>query len=148
MELSVSYQNYMEWTGLDNTIHKAWTNAEGKYHKEDGPAHIIYHSDGLIFEEFFYMNGVHHRENGPSYISYFKNGLISTKEYHLRGFLHRMNGPAIIWYNRDSSIELEQFYKQGEPMGNDAYGFWNLFDNLTEDERKHPDILMYIARYS
>jgi hypothetical protein len=52
MELSVSYQNYREWTGLDSLIHKAWINAEGKYHKEDGPAHIIYYSDGLIFEEF------------------------------------------------------------------------------------------------
>ena len=43
---------------------KVWTNSQGNYHNEEGPAIIF--SNG---ENFWYINGERHREDGPAIIT-------------------------------------------------------------------------------
>jgi len=72
-----------------NSYGKFWKNADGEYHREDGPA--IEYTDG---SKVWYLNDNCHREEGPA-VEYY-NG---TKEWYLHGELHREDGPAIEWSN-------------------------------------------------
>jgi hypothetical protein len=104
----------------DGSYRRVWRNASCDYHREDGPALICYYPDGSIKVEFFYINGKSHRELGP----------------------------ADIYYDPDESISLEEFYLNGEFIGRDKKGFWALWDRLTEDKRKNPELLKYLVRFS
>ncbi|MEJ0044270.1 MAG: hypothetical protein WDM81_19535 [Rhizomicrobium sp.] len=74
----------------------------GKEHREDGPAIILYHEGG-IGTELWYLRGKKHRENGPAAVSYF-NGVTISEEYHQHGLFHRLDGPALIWRNPDNGL--------------------------------------------
>ena len=64
------------------------------------------------------------------------------------GELHREDGPAIVWYNSDGSIYEGKFSLHGELIGYNEEGFWALWDNLTDDKRKNPELLKYLVRFS
>jgi hypothetical protein len=64
------------------------------------------------------------------------------------GYLHREDGPAIVWYNSDGSISEGKFSLNGELIGYNEEGFWALWDNLTEEQRKNPELLKYLVRFS
>ena len=64
------------------------------------------------------------------------------------GRIHREDGPALAYYHPDGSIEWEIFYLNGQLLDENREGFWKLWDNLTEEQRKVPDILKYLAKYS
>ncbi len=65
---------------------KAYRNAKGQFHREDGPAYIC--RDGT---EEWWFNGYLHRADGPAVI--FPDG---SHEWWLNGELHRTDGPAVI----------------------------------------------------
>lgn len=45
--------------------------------------------------------------------------------------LHREDGLAKIVCLSDGATNCEEFWINGEFLGNNKYGFWNLCDNLT-----------------
>jgi antitoxin component YwqK of YwqJK toxin-antitoxin module len=112
--------SYKETKYLGGSFDREWRNASGEYHRELAPAAICYYPDSSIKAEYFYINGKPHRELGP----------------------------AVIYYNGDGSIEIEEFWLQGECIGIEKKGFWALWDNLTEEQRKNPELLKYLARFS
>jgi hypothetical protein len=71
-----------------------------RFHKENGPAMVIYqnrYNKRLIW----YQNGGIHRLDGPAYMEFKKNKLKKTKEtkhiWYINGRVHREDGPAITW---------------------------------------------------
>ena len=112
--------SYEEIKFLDGSFRREWRAEDGKLHREYGPAYIHYYSDGSTKLEFFCLNGA----------------------------LHRELGPAEIRYDPDGSINRELFFLNGKLLGEKRGGFWKLWDNLTEEQRKVPDILKYLAKYS
>jgi antitoxin component YwqK of YwqJK toxin-antitoxin module len=112
--------SYEELKHSDGSFRRAWKNENGEFHRESGPALAYYNPDGSIKGEYFYLDGV----------------------------LHRELAPAAIWYYPDGSIEVESFYLNGECLGRDKKGFWTLWDCLTEDKRRNPELLKYLARFS
>jgi hypothetical protein len=112
--------SYFEWKNSSRFLNKEWKDEKGRYHREDGPAFIIYDPCGNIYYEGF----------------------------RLHGYQHRKFGPAEIHYNPDGSIYYECFYLEGVCLGREKIGFWALWERLTEVERNSPSILKYLARYS
>jgi len=54
--------------------------------------------------------------------------------------LHREDGPAI------DSVVGKQWYFNGERLGLDDYGFWDLWDRLTDEQRANPTLLKWMPR--
>jgi hypothetical protein len=65
---------------IDKNCDRCWYDAEGKLHREDGPA-----IEGWDGSNYWYHHGVFHRENGPAveYIS--GNKLLHVKRWYYRG---------------------------------------------------------------
>ena len=55
------------------------------YHRDDGPAVIRYHNNGIPKAEVYYYNNIKHRQDGPAVIRYGKNGETFDKEYWIDG---------------------------------------------------------------
>jgi antitoxin component YwqK of YwqJK toxin-antitoxin module len=108
----------------------------------------IKYSDGSTRKQWTNGNGEYHRESGPALAYYYPDGSIKGEYYHLDGVLHRELAPAAIWYYPDGSIEVESFYLNGECLGRDNKGFWAFWDRLTEDKRQNLELLKYLARFS
>ncbi len=64
-------------------------NAEGKLHREDGPA--VEHPDGYCG---WYRNGERHRLDGPAV-----EDADGTKAWYRNGKVHREDGPAVEYPN-------------------------------------------------
>jgi antitoxin component YwqK of YwqJK toxin-antitoxin module len=112
--------SYEETKLWDGSFDREWRTEDGKFHREDGPAIIWYYPNGSIKREYFYIDGKFHRELGP----------------------------AVICYNGDGSIKIERFYLNGEYLDYNKKGFWKLWDNLTEEQRRNPELLKCLARFS
>ncbi len=106
------------------------------------------HPDGSFRREWRAENGELHRELEPSIIHYNSDASILAECFHLNGVQHRELGPAFICYYLDGSIEWEDFYLNGEFIGRDKKGFWALWDRLTEDKRRSPEVLKCLSRFS
>jgi hypothetical protein len=70
---------------VDRNGSKFWSNKEGQYHREDGPAIIA--EDG---DKWWYNKGLPHREDGPAIEC--SNG---AKWWYVYGKRHRVDGPAV-----------------------------------------------------
>jgi hypothetical protein len=64
------------------------------------------------------------------------------------GRIHRRDGPALAYYHPDGSIQQEWFYFNAKFLGTDNEGFWNLWERLTEEQRRATEILKCLARFS
>jgi len=62
-----------------------WVNADGKLHRDDGPAVIDIENNYAAY----WINGKLHRDDGPAVID--KN----KKQWFINGVRHRDDGPAI-----------------------------------------------------
>ncbi len=105
-------------------------------HRDDGPAieEEIIDEDG---SKFWYKNGMYHREDGPA-AEYADGG----KFWYKNGMYHREDGPAF-----ESSDGVVEWYLNGKSYGWGAKGFWALWNRLTEDQRKNPNLLKYKEEY-
>jgi antitoxin component YwqK of YwqJK toxin-antitoxin module len=120
-----------------------WKNADGVLHRDDGPAIIIYFSNGTIESESFYINGKLHREDGPAIIIYFSNGTIESESFYISDKLHREDGPSQIYYNSDGSIDAEAFNISGV-----FFTFWEFWSYISEEKRQSHNMLKYLMRRS
>jgi hypothetical protein len=75
------------------------------------------------------------------------NGSFRREWRNISHQCHREDGPAIIYYHPDGSILEEDFYLNGKPLGPNKKGFWALWDRLTDDKRKNPELLKYLVRF-
>jgi hypothetical protein len=67
------------------------------YHREDGPAMIGYHPNGLVREKGWFIDGVGCREDGPAYIKFTLEGnpsFVGWSTKNSKGYIHRIDGPA------------------------------------------------------
>ena len=55
------------------------------------------------------------------------------------GQIHRTDGPAIVWPDGDTS-----WYVNGECLGRNDKGFWNLWDTLAPEQKQDPTLLSYL----
>lgn len=96
-----------------------WT-IDGRYHRRDGPARIIFYvSLGCIIKSVaFFIHGQFLIDGDkPSSISYFENGTIASKIWRTLPnscMIHRENGPAWIIYDEDGSILREEWWINGK----------------------------------
>ena len=60
---------------------------------------------------------------------------------------HRLDGPAYISYHPNGSIRIEEFWINGKYIGCNKFGFWSLWDSLTEADKQNPNLLKYLSRY-
>lgn len=108
--------NYSEFT-TNGYLHKIWTNNNGDYHRVDGPAYIVYH----------------------------ENGGLASEEYFINGNIHRKDGPAFISYREDGKVANYIYYIGGNYLGHNTDGFWELWEHLSEDERNNSNILKILS---
>lgn len=90
----------------------------GKLHRIDGPAVILYHESyilgkiGNVFMEIYYVNGNVHRIGGPAIIVYNKYyQTIVRNIYFENDNKHRIDGPAEILYDVNGKIGEKIYYK-------------------------------------
>jgi antitoxin component YwqK of YwqJK toxin-antitoxin module len=112
--------SYREYKNFNGSFYGEWRSKSGELHREGAPAKINYYSNGSVEWEIFFFNGKRHREDGPSEIAYYTNG----------------------------TITFESFYFNGVHLGENKYGFWTLWDRLTEEGRQAHSLLKYLAKYS
>ena len=106
---------------------KFWKTAEGKFHREDGPA-IEYH-DG---DKEWYFNGFLHREDGPAI------DWDGKKFWYRNGLYHREDGPAVEWddlkewHLYGAKFTKEDFNSKPVPFFIDdrGYGFFLIGDRI------------------
>ena len=74
-----------EASRIDRYGNKVWKNANGQYHREDGPAY-----EGANGIKAWYLNGKNHREDGPAienvdgYKAWYINGEELTEAEHAK----------------------------------------------------------------
>jgi hypothetical protein len=104
-----------------------------KLHNIDKPAVIIKDSNDNFVSVEAFVNGKRHRLNGPAHIMYHKyTNKISTQIYYENGKGHRLNGPAVIEFCKDTgNVRTEIYYQHGKryrPFGLPALIKYNIDD--------------------
>lgn len=112
--------SYEERINTRGYLSKEWRNDNGKLHNDKGPACIIYHFNGFLLLESFYINGVSHRDDGP----------------------------ASIWYKESGVVDFYSFWFNGSHLGISNTGFWALWDRLSDEQRMNQNILKFLLKYS
>ena len=102
-----------------------FTNKNGEYHREDGPARIVYYKGGQIKEEAYFLNGEYHRIGAPAIIKYRKDGSICEQSYEQYNMLHREDGAAYQTFFIDGQPYTQVYY-----LNNVRYSFENEFEFL------------------
>jgi len=92
------------------------------WHREDGPAYIMYYDNGNIKYKEYWFNNILHRLDGPAIIAYDSiiNGDILEETYYNKGILHRLDGPAFIMYDNGNIIR-EEYWLNGNEYTKENY---------------------------
>ena len=98
--------------------HTEWCNAEGKLHRENGPA--IVRIDG---SKEWYHNHLRHRIDGPAIE--WENG---DEEWFLNGLRHRVDGPAVKWF------AYKRWYINGKRYTEEEHALLT-WDRLTQEQQ-------------
>lgn len=112
-------------TDVMGGVVETYTNQNGEYHREDGPARIVYYKGGQIKEEAYFLNGEYHRIGAPAMIKYRKDGTICEQSYEQHNMLHREDGPAYQTFFADGQLYNQVYY-----LNNIRYSFKNEFEFL------------------
>ena len=70
-----------------SVLSEEWLDADGRLHREDGPAWIKYHADGSVLSEEWFVDDKLHREDGPAMIWYHADGSVMYKAWHVNDML-------------------------------------------------------------
>ena len=77
---------------------------------------ITHYKNGQKASEQYRLNGKLHRTDGPAYIVWYKNGQKASEEYHMNGQFHRTDGPAYIHWYQNGKKRSEQYYMNDEKI--------------------------------
>ena len=102
---------------LDGRLRSEYWTKYNYYHREDGPAVILYHENGNIECEEWWYYGKPHRKNGPAITYYYENGNVKAERWYQRGHgVHREDGPAYIVYDEDGNIIKKEYEIDGKKI--------------------------------
>lgn len=85
----------------------------GKYHRIDGPARLVYNRAGRVVEEYWQKDDKMHRIGAAAMIYYRDDGTKTNEYWYKDGKLHRTDGPAEIAYNEDETMRYVYWYNEG-----------------------------------
>jgi hypothetical protein len=122
-------------------------------HRENGPA--VEYSNG---DKMWYFKGIwvgngdspdpvlwerltSHEKNGGPLLNGHIEDLEGNQYWYKDDHLHREDGPAVV-----TDIG-EEYYLNGEHLGWEEDGFWNLWKKLSKEQRKNPNLLKYKEEY-
>ena len=108
-----------------SVLSEEWLDADGRLHREDGPAWIKYHADGSVRSEAWCFDDKLHREDGQAWISYNADGSVLSEAWCFDDKLHRADGPAWISYNADGSVLSEAWYVDGMLLSKEQHIAWH-----------------------
>lgn len=107
---------------------ESWTDDDGNFHRDDGPAIITYYPSGEVWKKLWFFHNIHYNSSGPSTIEYHTNGNVCTEKWqnnhhrysnmwrnklYICGTLHREDGPAFIKYYKNRQIESTLWVMNG-----------------------------------
>ncbi len=96
-------------TEINENGDRIWLDADGRLHREDGPAVECTNGD-----KFWYRNGVQHREDGPA-----AECVNRGKFWFKSGLCHRDDGPAAEWSNGTKEwLQMARFIAKADPQSN------------------------------
>ena len=81
-----------------------WWDADGKLHREGGPAVEEFRPDGSVEYREWWLHGQLHREGGPAWEKLCPDGSVADRVWCLHGKLHREDGPAFERLRADGSV--------------------------------------------
>lgn len=87
---------------------------DGKLHRFDGPAILVYDNAGRIQSESWYVNDCRHRGDGPAVKLFDRVGRLVREEWWRDGRLDREDGPAVVEYAADGVSCFEEWWTNGE----------------------------------
>jgi antitoxin component YwqK of YwqJK toxin-antitoxin module len=122
-------------------------------HKEDGPAVIIYYTDGKIEEQEWFYKGKRHRyrtHNQPTRFEYWTNGKIKYIEYSKNDKLHREDGPCILYFNENGTLKEENYLTNHiyHRIDGPAKIVYDGFGNVKEKQFIYYDNERYLCLYN
>ena len=117
---------------------KEWI-LNGKHHREDGPAYILYSPGGSIVEKIWYSHGNPHRLGEAARIIYRRTGEIQHELWMLNGLYHREDGPAWIEYDRQGNVLSKEWYIDGSRIEVESIKDLDLIKKLQAYELFTPD---------
>ena len=71
---------------------------------------IIYYGNGQICAVKYYLNGKFHREDGPAHQYWYENGQKESEVYYINDKIHREDGSAIKTWNQNGKKAYEMYY--------------------------------------
>jgi hypothetical protein len=92
---------------------EAWTDQDGKPHREDGPAYTS--PDGAI--KHWYKHGLHHREDGPAFSDSFFEGWMLNGRYHRDdgfAFVDKRNSSCSVYMLNGKTVPKNQILALGK----------------------------------
>jgi hypothetical protein len=104
--------------------------------------------EGFLIKECRNDDGELHNDKGTAFMAYDKNGHLILEKFCVNGKMHRTDGPSTIWNIRNGNPDLCSFYLNGIYFGQCGDGFWSFWDKLSDDERRHINILKLVVKYS
>lgn len=93
-----------------HTITCKWLDADGKLHREDGPA-LESAARTVVrpkWQQSWYRHGVLHRDGSPASIDY------REETWYQNGVIHRVGGPATIDKNLGEGVFQRKWIQNGE----------------------------------
>jgi antitoxin component YwqK of YwqJK toxin-antitoxin module len=69
-----------------------------------------FYPNGNVEFQGWYLNGKWHNEEGPAHIRYYENGQIRFRRWCLNGEFHNEEGPACIRHYEDGKVEYQGWY--------------------------------------
>ncbi len=125
--MSVSYSQIP-----NENIHSRSAKCRTEMYMDDKPFVQIRYPSGELMCQRWFQGTFWHRENGPAEIVFSKSGEIIRERWMQFGVYHRENGPAMIRRDENGSILYQRFLIKGKLCfwKNLMYGVGN--DLLTE----------------
>ena len=111
--MSVELKCVQEFWGNGKIKSEEFRNQHGIRHHAAGPAVRVWHENGQIAYEMYYLNGELHTAAGLAYRSWHENGQLACEAYYLNGKLHNESGPAIREWCENGQLIWEICYRHG-----------------------------------
>lgn len=93
----------------DDPCQEEWVDSDGQRHNSDGPAYVLYSSQGVAILEQWYQYGEIHRVDGPAEIGRYPGGGLAYERWVQRGILHRLDGSVLTEYREDGTVAKRQW---------------------------------------
>lgn len=133
-----------------NIKSREWVMWGGVHNREDGPARIMYYSDGKVKSEEWMKLGKLHRTEGPAETDYYPDGSIEQETWWINQEQHRVDGPSRIGYDPSGNVidrlwclrnvygcfEFEEEFWQVTPASQETFNKMIRDDSVSDEIKK------------